>query len=308
MTLEDRLKQFRKEQSFVGHGRLGMALVVTRRAKVAGLLTLEHSLLTKGQGQVAGLSGSAINKILREHGVSRSVGTESGRTSRGTVGAAPIYLRFLNLLNDKQLLDLDKIESWWVDRLVDYFNSKPFTLDYDASRTLRSMIENLLDQAVKRQKESPGTSYVGAVLQHLIGAKLSLALPDVAIEHHGFSVADSVSGRTGDFVIDDAAIHCTTAPSEALLTKCQANLQAEIRPIVLTVGRGVEAAEVLAENKGISGRVEIMDAIQFLATNLYEFSLFRGSHRRITMERLAAKYNEIVEAQESDPSLRIAVS
>jgi hypothetical protein len=308
MLLIESLDRFKKDEAFTGHGKLGMALVLTRKAKSLDFPIESRSLLTAGQGQVSGLSGKAINKILRDYGVSRSVGTESGRTSRGTVGAAAAYVQFLNQSYAERQLDLEVVERWWVDRIVDYFNSKPFVLDRDPSRTLRAILEDLLEQAVKRQKESPGTTYIGAVLQHLVGAKLSLALPQVAIEHHGFSVADTVSGRSGDFVIDDTAIHCTTAPTEALLLKCQVNIQAGLRPLVLTVGRGVEAAEVLAENKGIAGRVEIIDAVQFLATNLYEFSCFNDSQRRVTMEKLAARYNEIVNAEESDPSLRIAVS
>ena len=138
--------------------------------------------------------------------------------------------------------------------------------------------------------------------KYLVGAKLTLAIPEISIEHHGFSVADAVSARSGDFVIDDVAIHCTTAPTEALLDKCHANLQSSVHPIILTVGKGLGAAEVMAETKGISGRVEIMDAVQFLATNLYELSLFETSKRRITIQRLVEEYNEIVSDHEPDPA------
>lgn len=307
MTLTARLEAFKAENEFVGRGKLGLALVITRKAKAIGLPIEPASLLTPNQGQVSGLSGSAINKILNEYGVTRSVGTEAGRTSRGTVGAAQTYAQFLNTLHVKKLAHLDTIERWWVDRIIGFFNSQPFKLNYDPSWTLRAMIQDLLDQAVKRQRESPGTTYVGAVLQHMVGAKLTLALPEISIIHHGFSVADAASARSGDFVIDDVAIHCTTAPTEALLAKCEANLQASVRPIILTVGRGMEAAELMAETKGIAGRVEIMDAIQFLAANLYELSLFRTSERRITIGRLAEQYNQIIEGHEPDPSLKISV-
>lgn len=307
MTLLQRLEAFKRDKEFAGRGKLGLALVVTRKAKSNGFPIDMGSLLTPNQGQVSGLSGRAINKILKEYRVTRSIGTEAGRTSRGTVGAAQEYAKFLNLLYSEQLIDLDAIERWWVDRIIDFFNSQPFKLNYDHSRTLRAMIQDLLDQAVKRQREAPGTTYVGAVLQHMVGAKLNLALPETTIAHHGFSVADAVSARSGDFVIDDAALHCTTAPTEALLEKCQANLQVSVRPIILTIGKGIAAAEVMAETKGIAGRVEIMDAIQFLAANLYEISLFRTSERRITIEKLVERYNEIVDAHEPDPSLKISI-
>lgn len=60
------------------------------------------------------------------------------------------------------------------------------------------MLEDLVEQAVKRQQQSPGSTYVGAILQHIVGAKLELALPDTKIEHHGYSVADKAT-RSGDF-------------------------------------------------------------------------------------------------------------
>jgi len=49
------------------------------------------------------------------------------------------------------------------------------------------------------------------MLQHLVGAKLELALPSLKRNHHGFEVADSVSARSGGFVIDDTVLHVTTA-------------------------------------------------------------------------------------------------
>jgi len=90
------------------------------------------------------------------------------------------------------------IETWWVDRIRDHFISKPFRLRFDTAKSLQSIIQDLLTQAKKRQQENNGTMYQGAVLQHLIGAKLELALPQLKIVHNGFSVADTVSGRSGE--------------------------------------------------------------------------------------------------------------
>lgn len=56
----------------------------------------------------------------------------------------------------------------------------------------------------------------GTMLQHLVGAKLNLLL-DSPLQHHGANVADDVSGREGDFIVEDVAIHVTTSPSEALI-------------------------------------------------------------------------------------------
>ena len=107
-------------------------------------------------------------------------------------------------------------------------------------------------------------------------------------------------------MIDNAVIHCTTAPSEAILRKCDANIKAGQHPIILTIAKMIGAAEALAENAGIEGRVEVMDALQFLAANLYEMSLFKTADRKITVIRLIEKYNDIVAAHEADASLRIS--
>lgn len=96
------------------------------------------------------------------------------------------------------------------------------------------------------------------------------------------------------------------APGDALLQKCKDNLSNGTQPIILTVGKGVGVAQGLAETHGIEGRVEVMDALQFLAANLYEMSLFKAGDRRIKISQLVEKYNEIIAANESDASLRIA--
>lgn len=305
--LESLLVQFKAHHQIVNIGSLGTVLILSRKAKINGLPFDNEKLLTPGGGQVSGLNGKAINNILASYEVPHIVGTESGRTSRGTPNLAKVYVELLHGMMPISPEELDGIENWWVERCVEYFSAQPFKLNYDTTKTLAFVIRNLLDQALQRQKKSPGKTYIGAVLQHLVGAKLELALPELKINHNGASVADTVSSRSGDFMIDNAIIHCTTAPSEALLYKCKANLQAGHHPIILTTSsKSISVAEGLAENIGIEGRVEIMDALQFLAANIYEMSLFKAAERKLTVIRLIEKYNEIVATHEADPSLRIA--
>lgn len=95
-TLESNLTQFRDNKQIVNVGALGTVLVITRKAKKLSLPLALDALLTEGGGQVSGLSGNAINKILQEYNINNSVGTESGRTSRGTPNLARAYAEFLN--------------------------------------------------------------------------------------------------------------------------------------------------------------------------------------------------------------------
>jgi hypothetical protein len=188
----------------------------------------------------------------------------------------------------------------------EHFVAKPFRLRFDATKGFQAIIQDLLAQAKKRQQEA-GTMYQGAMLQHLVGAKLELALPGIQIGHNGFPVADTVSEWFGGFVINDSIIHITTSPSEAVIRKCQRNLEAGTKPIILTLAEGVTVAKVLASNAGLNGCIDIMDAEQFLAANLHELSLFKTSARLLTLEKLIRAYNRIVADNETDPSLRIEV-
>jgi hypothetical protein len=303
------LSQFREQHNVKHKGNLSVVLHVSRLARTEGLPLNALSLQTSHQGQVRGLGRATIQSILAEYGIQRVLAQEGGRTSRGSMGMMQDYVHFLNQLHADQLDDLPAIERWWVDRIIDYFNSQPFTLRYDVSRSLRAMIRNLLAQARQRQEENPGTTYIGTMLQHLVGAKLELVLQgrNIPIEHHGASVADAVFARDGDFVIDNVSIHVSTAPSHALMQKCQQNLTAGCRPIIVTVHDMVATAEGNARIENLEDRIDILAADQFLAANLHELSGFQDAKRPDTIHDLIAQYNRIVAAHESDPSLRIQI-
>lgn len=286
-----------------GKGSLGVALVVTRHAKKRGLPLDPNTLLTEQGGQVAGLGKGAVQAILSEHGITQVLAEEGGRTSRGSVGNMRAYVAFLNELKSKGLADLDAIEEWWCERVRTFIAGKPLVLHFDTSKSIKSIIHDLLEQAEKRQGESSGTMYVGTVIQQLVGAKLDIVLD--GIPHHGASVADEGTGRDADYVMGNVAIHVTTAPGEALMRKCSRNLANGLRPVIVTIERGLAVAQGLAHQAGIADRIDVLDVEQFLASNLYEHSRFELFGMRDSIERLIEKYNDIIEEYETDPSLRI---
>ena len=67
-------------------------------------------------------------------------------------------------------------------------------------------------------------------------------------------------------------------------------------------------AENLAEQEGNAGRVEVLDVVQFLVANMLEWTAFEGTRRRNTFQGLIDHYNLIVEACETDPSLKIEIA
>ncbi len=317
--LESSLKAFSTRYSINSKGPLALVLFVTRNASKQKLPLSAVRFLTPQEGQVARLGKGAVQAILAEHGIDRVLAEEGGRTSQGSIQKMRVYVDFLNELAQKNLLDFSAIENWWVERVREYFilhplgikrksfRSKPFNLKVDSSKSIRSIVSDLIEAAFARQRECPGVMVAGAVMQHLVGAKIATALPKVKVTHEGFSVADAPTGRKGDFLIGDTAIHVTTAPTEALIRKCCDNLAQNLRPLVITTQSGVGGVIALAKNADVADRIDILEIEQFVATNLYEWSAFQQTKRSVTVRQLVEAYNRIIDQCETDPSLKIAM-
>lgn len=239
------LRHFNKERKFNRKGPLCVALVVTRHAR-KGLPLNPDELLTEAGGQVLGLGRSAVQAVLNRHGITRVLAAEGGRTSRGSIGNMREYVAFLNGLAAAGAVDLDAVEAFWIERVHEFFSAKPFKIRLDTSRSLRTLVRDMIAQAKERQRNTPRMQYVGAVLQHLVGAKLDCALGIGHFEHNSFSTSDAQSGRNGDFFIGDVAIHVTTAPGETLIGRCRDNIDNGHRPLIVTTARGLTVVQGLA--------------------------------------------------------------
>ncbi len=215
---------------------------------------------------------SMVNGILKQHGFLRRMFTEQER--------APF-------------LDGDNAV-----RTEIVFN-------FDTGKSLRANIADLLRQAHEVQAHGGGTNYVGAMLQHLVGAKLDLVVGAGKIAHHGFSVADHSTDRKGDFHVESVAMHVTTHPGEALIRKCGDNLRDGLKPVIVTIGENVTAAAVLLKNAELGDRVDVLDALQFLTANVFEHSKFSAAQCKVTLANILTRYNAIVSECETDPSLRV---
>ena len=302
---QEELAAFTAEKSFRGKGPISVALVVTQHAKTMGLPLNSDILITEGGGQVLGLGKGAVQAILKRHGIDRVLAAEGGRTSRGSLGNMREYVAFLNALSRKASVDLEAIEAFWIDRVHEFFAGKPFKIKLDASRSLRMVVRDVIGQAEERQKTMHGVYYAGAVLQHLVGAKLDYALGKGHLQHNSFSTADAPRERAGDFFLGDVAIHVTTSPGEAVIARCGENLNDGYRPILVTIQRGLSVAEGLATNVGLADRIDIFEIEQFVALNLYELAKFAAEGRKTAVTDLVSRYNEIVGEFETDPSLKI---
>lgn len=301
MGLRESLDSFRDERKVTSKGSLSVVIQLTRMFSKDSLPIDPSDYVTEREGQVKGLGGGNLKSVLADHGINRTLSREGGRTSRGSMGIMTAYAAFINGLPAP--VDFDAIEAYWVEQVRLFFSAKPFKLNADSSKSMASTVDDLMAQARRREKENPGTTYAGTVLQHLVAAKLCLIVPDVEI--NGADVADAPTGRGGDFMVGDTAIHCTTAPGQPLIEKCGANISAGIRPVIITIAERVKTARDLAEDAGISERLEVWDIQQFLSMNVYEHGLFERDERMKTVSKIVTGYNSIIDKYESDPSLKI---
>ena len=301
----DELDALAREHAMLGKGFLGLALVLTEQA-MTGLPLDAEAMMTKGGGQVRGAGGSRVQAILTKAGIHRRLSSEGGRTSRGTPAKMRAYVAFLNANAGR--LSLNDVLHYWLDRVRDHFAGQPFVLDLDPAHGVSGALRGLIAKVEARQRETLGATLVGTVVQHLIGAKLEVALGLAAgsVARHGASVNDA-SGRGGDLEVGDTVIHITTMPGQLLIEKCATNIAAGLRPVVITGRDRTKSAQDQITDNGLSERVDILDYEQFLATNVFELGRFSHDGRKDAFTKIIERYNEIIDRVEHDPGLRIEI-
>jgi hypothetical protein len=300
-----KLQAFKDDHNTVTKGPISLLVQLTRIARSKSFPLNTDEFLTENKGQVAGLGGGNLKKILKEHGITQTLAAEGGRTSRGNMGLMLKYVEFLNAWRAEEAIDFDAVEAYWAEQVREYFRNQPFILSTNPYKTIAASLDELFEQAGKRQKQNTGTQYLGAILQHLVGAKLSVVLTSDQFEIHGASVADSPTDRAGDFLIGNTVLHCTTAPGAPLIEKCRDNLRLGAAPIIITIFERVRTALDLAADAGLNGRIEVWDIQQFLSTNINEHGMFDIGAKYVQLSNIIEKYNEIIAKTETDPSLRI---
>ena len=306
--LRNRLRGYPSGKGRLGRGTLSVALVVTDRARRLGLPLDPRALITEGGGQVRGLGRSAVQRILRRNGINEVLAREGGRTNQKSVSHLKSYVALLNELHEDGLADLDAIERHWIRKVRRCPAGTPFRLNRDPNRSLRSVLSSLFEQAFRRKRSTEDRAHAGALLQHLVGAKLACTLRPEVVRHHRYAAAGTGTARTGDFAVGDTALHVTTAPSEAVIERCRDDLKRALRPVLITLENRTSMAFCLAENAGIETRIDIFDIEQFLASHILERGRFRSEGRQTALDDLLDEYNRIVEENETDRSLKIESS
>lgn len=295
--------------------------LVNRNVMTVGLIMCDHMArhfpLDESEwftgSQVRGLSSSRIQKILRHHGESRLLAREAGRTSRGSqdlarkfqhaINTSSLAPRFEALNADERREVVVALQGRMVERIVvDFFDQRRLEFEFQPHEPTSAVVEQLLLAARDR-----GGNAVGAVAQHLVGAKLAVRHPDLSVTNESYTTADEQTGRAGDFVLNTAAIHVTAVPGEQLIARCRDNLAAGMKPIVLTVRERVEAVRGLAANLDIARSVTALAIEEFVAGNVDEMAEYKPAAVVKCLRSVLETYNTRVAAVEPDPSLLIDI-
>ncbi len=294
---------------------------VNRNVMAVGLTMCEHMSshfpLAEDKwftgSQVSLLGGNRIKNILARHGEGRPFASEGGRTSRGSQDLARSFQEVINgsvaagefeeLVEDDKLSVIKLLQARMVGRIrTDFYDRQRLPLEIDFNKQTRHTVEGLL--AAARDK---GGNIIGAVAQHLVGATLEFKHPDLEIENQNYTTADQQTGRAGDFMVNDTAIHVTVGPTEALVAKCQANIEQGFHPLIITLEEKIGAARVLAENIGVRDRVAVRGIEDLVAGSIVELARYSELETRRVLRQLFDTYNSRVAAVEPDPSLLVEV-
>jgi DNA (cytosine-5)-methyltransferase 1 len=253
-------------------------------------------------------SGALIKKVLKEFEESRKYVSEGGRTTRGTRPSAERLVAALNQVPElataskpDRIVVAKALQRWLVENGVKpYFNRQKLEIDINLDKPGSQIIADILETASRRMVAGP-------VAQHLVGAKLAIRYPDLEIENYSHTTADQQLGRPGDFKVNDTVFHVTVAPGPDVVGKCGANVQKGYRPILLVSESKLQAARQLVELEGIQQRVGIGSLEQFIGQNVEELGEFGKAALAKTLRTLLEKYNERVDAVQTDRSLLIEI-
>lgn len=285
-------------------GAVAAALVVLDHLKDDYNLAVEAHL-AKGGAQISGVSGAAVARILARFDETRPFVKEGGRTNRGGPGiiagmlSALAEARLDQLTQEERVSVLTALQEYLAGRVRDYHNRKRVQFGYNPSQSAWQSVRDILDAAHKTGKDGP-------VAQYLVGAKLQLRFPDIAVGNESYSTADDQLGRPGDFYIGDTAFHVTATPMPPLYEKCKKNLSDGYR-VYLLVPDSILAGTRQNAELAAPGRISVQSIESFVSQNVEELSHFEKDRLAGGFRALLDKYNERVDATELDKSMLIEI-
>jgi hypothetical protein len=324
---DQRFEQWRREHNERRHnlpirGRLYGALIVLSNLEDGVWLfsELDQAASTDSEKffslrSIKNHTNSRVSSTLTRHHQAHLMPTASkgelGRTSTGTKIAGLQFIWLIReALEQAPLAERDEqgnaLTTYLYEQIFSllqlYQDLGGLDLAFSASESVTAYISRLLDA----HQSNPG-----AVLQHLVGAKLERRFVDrpLAIEHHSSATADIQTGRRGDFEIGTTVFHVTKRATDDHYRKARQNAQSGRKVYLLVPDSVLRATKDLADNlsPGFCREVDVFSIEQFVAQNLDEMAIFDKSEALRQLILLLDKYNELIDAYENDRSLKIII-
>lgn len=281
------------------------ALAVLEKARQMYPLSPEDYITDKGQ--VRGLGGPSIARILARYGERRPYLREGGRTTRASRPSAEALVNRLNNSTYQEIARMDRnptvdiLQQWIVRKIQEtYLDRQRLRVEINPRDPLRVVVRHILDAASAAAK-------MGPVAQHLVGAKLQLRFPTMTVPNYSATTADAQLGRQGDFEIERTVFHVTVAPADPLFQKCESNRRLGYRVVVIVPNAKREAALQLADVRGLRDMIDIYGLEDFLGQNLGEVGQFSEDLIASKWRELLELYNQRVRAVEPDSGLLIEI-
>ena len=307
-------------------GRLYGALVVLSNLKESDAKSVWSYINTQGvtstdkgthfgdrsiKGHTSNKIKLALSKLGKPELIPNS-GGEAGRTSTGTKRAGLGIIEIVNsftrrgedhssiLAIGEQVVDL--LNGFVVEQLLKHAEIGGIEISYVQSETIGAYVSKLINYPVSKP---------GAVLQHLVGAKLEMryrSQPEINIAHHSSATADLQTNRLGDFDIGNSVIHVTKSPTVDHFQKAYQNAKSGRTVYVLIPENklGMTAATVDIDSS-YKSKVNVYSIEQFITQNIDELSLFRKEISLVSLLDMLKIYNQLVQEYENDNSLKIVL-
>jgi len=299
------LKAMKRYGGRPAKGIVAAALVVLERLRQDCRLDISAHL-AEGGAQIAGLNLSALKPILTRFREERPFPSEGGRTNRGNNHPIQQMLQslyeagFANLPEPNRYELIDRLQKQLVQSLDAYYTLERISFSFDPTKPARVLIGDILENAKNRGQSGP-------VAQHLVGAKLAIRFPDIAVDNFPSSAADDPAGRSGDFLVGRTVFHITVAPNMRLLQRCQENLRQALSCILLVPEQKLPAVRALLETERLESRVAAESLESFIGQNVSELAKFVPEGLIRQFAALLDMYNRRVRQAETDMSLLITV-
>jgi hypothetical protein len=282
-----------------------VGLLLARRLK--GKYPLDDRDLDTGGGQVPGLSGANVQRILKDHGIEKKYSSMGGRTTRSSTPIARALIEKLDkhvdlgsLTDDERAQVAEAVELWLVDQVRAYFARKKLEVEIDLTKPGPVIVEDILRAAYEKKIGGP-------VAQHLVGAKLARRFPGRNIQNYPATAPDEQLQREADFLVENAAFHVSVAPTSDHLQRCVENLVQGRQPYLIVPAAQVAKARAFAEDKKIERKVAIVAIETFVGQNIDEMGEFHRGKVKPEMAAVLNEYNRRVVEVETDQSIQISV-